>query len=211
MYYAIIGDIRNSRKLKDRANVQHTLINAVNHINQTYKKDIIKPMAIMQGDDFQVLLKSAKHIFDIIHDVMIYLENVDVRFGIGVGTLAFNHDNGSSDGPVWWHARDALDVLKKNKKYKMLIHIEGMKEQTKSLINQLLMNISLMHDMWTNSQKSFIYQMIKIYGLTDQFLQKEVSKNLQISTSTMSEKLKSTHYYEYIKNIKIVIETIEEG
>jgi len=211
MYYAIIGDIRNSRKLKDRASVQNTLINAVNHINQTYKEDIIKPMAIMQGDDFQVLLKDAKHIFDIIHDVMIYLKTIDVRFGIGVGTLSFNHDNGSSDGPVWWHARDALDVLKKNKKYKMLINIQGIKAQTACLINQLLMNVSLIHDMWTNSQRSFIYQMIKNYGLTDQFLQKEVSHTLNLSYSTISEKLKSTHYYEYLKNIALIIKTIEKG
>ena len=211
MYYAIIGDIRNSRKINNRAEIQHKLIQVIRTINDKYHKSIEKDLVVMQGDDFQVLLNSPKDMFLIMHDIMIGIPEIDIRFGIGIGDLAFNYEDGSSDGQVWWYARDALDTLKKNNKYHVLMRIHGQEEMIASLCNQLLMNNSIIHSGWTDSQKKFIYQMIAIYGLNDKIIQKEAAQRFGYSHSTMSEKLSSTHYYAYVKNIKVILKTIEEG
>lgn len=211
MYYAIIGDIRNSRKLTNRAEIQNQLIQTIQKINQKYHTSIEKDMAIMQGDDFQVLLNKPDHIFMIMHEIMMGIPEIDIRFGIGIGDLAFNYNDGSSDGKVWWHARDALDDLKQNNKYHILMMINGLDKKINTLCNQLLINTSLIQNNWTNSQKQFVYQLIDRYGLNDKIIQKDVAQTLGYSNSTISEKLSSTNYYVYIKNIKIIINTLKEG
>jgi hypothetical protein len=211
MYYAIIGDIRNSRKLTNRAKIQNQLIQTIQKINQKYHMSIEKDMAIMQGDDFQVLLNKPDHIFMIMHEIMMGIPEIDIRFGIGIGDLAFNYNDGSSDGKVWWHARDALDDLKQNNKYHILMMINGLDKKINTLCNQLLINTSLIQNNWTNSQKQFVYQLIDRYGLNDKIIQKDVAQTLGYSNSTISEKLSSTNYYAYIKNIKIIINTLKEG
>lgn len=204
MYYAIIGDLIASRKLKDRKEVQERLIDVINEMNIKYQVDIVKPMKIMQGDDFQVLLSNPAHIFDMIHDIIAVMTDVDIRFGIGMGNLSFNYDDGSSDGPVWWHARDALDIIKSNERKHMSIYIKGMNDKEELLINQLLINNQVIIDQWTLSQKSFVHALIKNYGLNDRFVQKDLAKQLNYSPSTVSEKLKSTYYYVYLENIEII-------
>jgi len=211
MYYAIIGDIRNSRKLTNRAEIQNQLIQTIQKINQKYHTSIEKNMSIMQGDDFQVLLNKPDHIFMIMHEIMMGIPEIDIRFGIGIGDLAFNYNDGSSDGKVWWHARDALDTLKKNQKYHVLIMIHGQDETISKLCNQLLINNAIIHSEWTDSQKEFMYKMFENYGLKDKIIQTEIAKRFGYSNSTVSEKLSSTHYYAYIQNIKVIMETIEEG
>jgi hypothetical protein len=211
MYYAIIGDIRDSRKIKNRAEIQNKLIHAIQKINQKYHKSIEKKLAIMQGDDFQVLLNKPQDIFSIMHDIMTSVPEIDIRFGIGIGELSFNYDGGSSDGEVWWHARDALDELKHNQKYHVLMMINGQEKTISRLCNQLLVNNAIIHSGWTDSQKEFMYKMFENYGLKDKIIQKEIAKKFGYSNSTVSEKLSSTHYYAYIQNIKVILETIEEG
>lgn len=204
MYYAIIGDLIASRKLKYRKEVQERLIDVINDINIKYQAHMVKPMKIMQGDDFQVLLNSPAHIFDMIHDIIAVMAHVDIRFGIGIGELSFNYEDGSSDGPVWWHARDALDIIKENERKHMSIYIKGISEKEQLLINQLLINNQVITDQWTLSQKSFVYALIKTYGLNDHFVQKDLAKQFNYSPSTVSEKLKSTYYYVYLENIEII-------
>ena len=57
MYYAIIGDIIDSKTIKDRLSIQNKLTNCLNVINQTYHDEIVANFTITLGDEFQGLLK----------------------------------------------------------------------------------------------------------------------------------------------------------
>ena len=55
-YIAIIGDIKNSRKIDNRKEVQTKLNGVLDEINQTYCEEIAAGFLITLGDEFQGLL-----------------------------------------------------------------------------------------------------------------------------------------------------------
>ena len=59
-YIAIIGDIKNSKELEDRKNIQVKLKTVLNEVNEKYKLVISAKFMITLGDEFQGLLCSAE-------------------------------------------------------------------------------------------------------------------------------------------------------
>ena len=55
LYTAIIGDIKGSKKLKDRWEVQNKLRTVLEEINDAYREDIASVFSITLGDEFQRL------------------------------------------------------------------------------------------------------------------------------------------------------------
>lgn len=68
-YVAIIGDIKNSRELQDRKQVQEKLEAVLNEINDTYDADIASKFLITLGDEFQGLLHCGIHTMHIISKI----------------------------------------------------------------------------------------------------------------------------------------------
>ena len=56
LYIAIIGDIKGSKKLDNRNEVQKKLTSVLDDINKKYKDDIYSKFTITLGDEFQGLL-----------------------------------------------------------------------------------------------------------------------------------------------------------
>ena len=52
-YIAIIGDIKDSKKLNDRKKIQEKLQKVLNEVNQKYYEDISSNFMITLGDEFQ--------------------------------------------------------------------------------------------------------------------------------------------------------------
>ena len=53
MYYAIIGDIKNSKDIENRYEVQEQLNHILNNVNLNYKDSIKANFLITLGDEFQ--------------------------------------------------------------------------------------------------------------------------------------------------------------
>ena len=53
MYYAIIGDIKNSKDIENRYEVQEKLKHVLNNVNSNYKDNIKANFLITLGDEFQ--------------------------------------------------------------------------------------------------------------------------------------------------------------
>ncbi|WP_051926192.1 SatD family protein [Carnobacterium jeotgali] len=62
-YAAIIGDIKDSRKIADRKEVQEQFHSILQIINEKYAEDIASNFIITLGDSFQGLLKNKQVIF----------------------------------------------------------------------------------------------------------------------------------------------------
>ena len=113
---AIIGDIRKSRLLPERKEVQDKLKMVLDEINLKYEGDISAKFLITLGDEFQGLLSNGKYALKIIQEIRMQLCPTEVRFGIGVGkiTTEINTDMAlGADGPGYYNARDAIEILKK--------------------------------------------------------------------------------------------------
>ena len=158
---AIIGDIRKSRLLPERKEVQDKLKMVLDEINLKYEGDISAKFLITLGDEFQGLLSNGKYALKIIQEIRMQLCPTEVRFGIGVGkiTTEINTDMAlGADGPGYYNARDAIEILKKNeKKNKAVLSdirlaMEGENVTKTVLVNTIFELMKSMEQTWTGRQ-----------------------------------------------------------
>ena len=73
IFTAVIGDIKNSRNLEKRNEVQVQLRNVLEEINEKYEADISAKFLITLGDELQGLLCNAKGVLKIISEIQMRL------------------------------------------------------------------------------------------------------------------------------------------
>lgn len=61
-YIAIIGDIKDSKKIENRNLIQGKLNYVLNQINKMYSSDISAAFITTLGDEFQGLLSKSTHL-----------------------------------------------------------------------------------------------------------------------------------------------------
>lgn len=118
-FIAMIGDIRNSREIKERKAVQDTLKKVLKEINLKYEEEIVSQFIVTLGDEFQGLLSEGKNLLKIIQEIKSALYPVELRFGIGVGKITTDINTEmalGADGPGYYKAREAIEIIKGNEK-----------------------------------------------------------------------------------------------
>lgn len=212
-YISIIGDIKNSRKITNRLQVQEKLKDVLAEINKKYKKDIKLPFVITLGDEFQALLFESLNTLEIIYKIKVLIPEIEIRFGIGIGNLKTKIDSITNslgtDGPVWWDARQMIDELKNSEKTEIKnlssIKIKGFRNtDIEALINQNFVLLNNIESKYTKIQKEIVGAAIKQYGFDLNFSQTELSKKLNKSVSSLNKTINSAKYYDYIKTMKII-------
>lgn len=106
-YIAIIGDVIDSKQVKNRNKLQKALKEAFHTVHDKYPNLVLSKFTITLGDEFQALLKPSSQAFEII-DQLERLVPVPFRYGIGYGTLTTDYDEEVSigaDGPAGMHVR----------------------------------------------------------------------------------------------------------
>lgn len=200
-YIAIIGDIRDSRLLNNRNDVQKYLIESLNQINEKYQEHIASDFSISMGDSIQGLLNATAPFTEIILAIELLMHSVDFRFGIGVGEIATEIDPENSqlnDGPAYHRARQVLEwIEEKEQKYstrKTNIMILSQDEETPSdrLINAIFALNTVIRKSWTERQK----EVIKAF-LENNENQYQTAEVLNVGQSTISKALKSADFYAY--------------
>lgn len=213
-YIAIIGDIKESKKLVDRKGVQEKLKEVLDEINETYIDDISSKFMITLGDEFQGLLGKGANVMNIISDVERKMYPIKIRFGVGVGeiTTDINFDMAiGADGPGYYKARSAIEYIKQSEQRSKIhtsdirIEVEGENESSTILINTILSLIKVMKDMWTDRQREIIWDM-----MTHQDGQIKAAKRLNITQSTVQKSLSNGNYYAYKESVEIVAKTLDE-
>lgn len=215
MYFALIGDIKNSKKLSKRAEIQERLQSTLNEINSLYDEHIASCFTITLGDEFQGLLKTSDQILNIIERIKMKMYPVKIRFGIGYGTIETKINRELSigaDGPAFHKARNMIDEIKKNEKAKLGKDINVMFSVDKdydALINATLALCSFVEKKWTKRQREIIYDYIQ-YGDN----QRKAANRLGITQSNIQRGMKNSGYYNYLyafDTIHAVLKRIEGG
>jgi hypothetical protein len=113
----VIGDLVASRRTHDRAGLQQALGEALSEVNATVAT--VQPFEPTVGDEFQGGCASLADATLATLLVRLSLRSrpdvsSDVRCGIGTGEVTV-HDGSRTpllqDGPGWWSARDAIEVI----------------------------------------------------------------------------------------------------
>lgn len=200
-YIAIIGDIKGSKAIKNRKEVQENLAMVLDEINDHYSDDIASRFMITLGDEFQGLLLNGTSVMKIISRIEGRLDPVKLRFGIGVGEITTKINPYmaiGADGPGYHKARAAIEYLKENEKRKqssvsdIRLEVEGENQEPQMFINTIFGLMAALKASWTNRQREIIQDMLE-----HRDNQTETAKRLNIKQPTVSKVLVTGNYYAY--------------
>lgn len=115
---AVIGDVVDSRAHPSRRQMQESLIEALNQVNQ--RLEAIQPLEPTIGDEFQAVYGTVGDALRATLLVRLALpEDIDTRFGLGWGSLVVVGESAyglTQDGPAWWAARAAVDEVEERQR-----------------------------------------------------------------------------------------------
>jgi len=206
-YIAIIGDIVDSRKQKDRKRIQERLSSLLHDINAEYSDVIASKFMITLGDEFQGLMYNGAHAVEIVDKIERVMHPVGIRFGIGVGKITTEINSNiplGADGPAYYNARNMIDDLKSIEKKKMeakinmKIKIEDNSELSE-LINTIFSLNTVLKAKWTDRQREIIDTYLKCNGT-----QSDAARELGINQSNVQKALSNSDFYAYQKSINTV-------
>ncbi len=102
----LIGDVVGSRRATDRSELHRVVTSALRRV----AAGAIDPPAFTVGDEFQGSYPRVGGAIDAALSLrLVVAPDIDIRFGIGWGTVTIlDADAGIQDGPGWWAARDAI-------------------------------------------------------------------------------------------------------
>ncbi|HJD04259.1 MAG: SatD family protein [Mediterraneibacter sp.] len=213
-FAAVIGDIKDSRKLENRKEVQKRLQKVLDRLNRKYEEDIVSSYLITLGDEFQGLLCSGKNILNMINEIKMEMYPVRLRFGIGFGTITTDIRREmalGADGPGYYRAREAVEVLKEREKKNRPVPADlclkmGEEDRDKEvLLNTVFDLLYVVEEGWTERQREIIWDML-VYGDGQQ----NTAARLSISQPTVQKALAAGSYYTYENALKNAAEILGE-
>lgn len=213
-YIAVIGDIKNSRKIGNRDGVQEKLKKVLLDINKKYSNDIASKFTITLGDEFQGLLHDGENVMDIISEIERKMYPIKIRFGIGIGEITTVIDSEraiGADGPGYYKAREAIEFLKQNEKKKQSgkpdtrIESDGEKQGTVELLNAILSLTTAVKRSWSDRQRQTVWDMLE-----HRDSQSDAAERLGIKQSSVQKNLANGNYYTYKEAMDTVKKTLSE-
>ena len=212
MYYAIIGDIKNSKDIENRYEVQEKLKHILNNVNLNYKDNIKANFLITLGDEFQGLLSKSEDILEIVKYIQREMYPIKLRFGIGVGEISTKIEKKAAigaDGPAFYAARQMIDFLREEEKHlrnqapDIQVAFYNKESFIIDEINMMLTLTKIIEDNWTDKQRYTIWDMMLNGGS-----QEICAKRMKTSQSTIARRLIDGKYLIYIKALKTIGEAM---
>ena len=213
-FVAVIGDIKDSRLLENRKEVQTHMQTILEQVNEKYEEYIASRFLITLGDEFQGLLYTGENVLHIISEIRMQLYPVHLRFGIGFGQITTDIRAEmalGADGPGYYRAREAIERLKEREKKNRPVPAElcfKMGEQnrrTEIMLNTIFNLIYVIEKNWTKRQREIIWDML-LY----EDGQQNTARRLNISQPTVQKALAAGGYYTYENALKNAAEILGE-
>lgn len=213
MYIAIIGDIINSRKIKEREKAQNKLKTILEEVNKEFKDIVASNLTITLGDEFQGLLLPKKEIFLIIDIIEKSFKPYALRFGIGYGEISTHINKEISigaDGPAYWRAREAIIDVHDNHQYS--VRKTGFLSSSKEndqLFNNMLALTDFIKSKWSKTQLEIYEYLLDERIYSEDFEQKKLAKKINMNPSAFQKRLKSSGLKLYLKSKSNLGEILE--
>ncbi|NMB01680.1 MAG: hypothetical protein GX971_09240 [Firmicutes bacterium] len=203
-YIAAKFDMVGSRKLHRRSDVQKHFLLMAEDINVKFSDYLEAEFIVTHGDEAQVLLKAsqAKWVFRMFEHLSISMAEVDLRCGVGLGTLSTDLQEISigMDGEAWQNAKHAIDTAKKKRQ---TIGFFGFDSELQTHLNAIGNLLCHLQARWTKEQTETIRL------LSQEHTQKEIAVLLGISQAAVSKRLTAAgwqHYYCGRESLEMLLE-----
>jgi len=191
VFVALIGDIRGSRELDDRKEVQGEFKRVVGTLNEHIPDSAIASrFTVTTGDEFQALLTDATAAVEAAVSASDRFHPARLRFGIGRGGLDTEVNPNQAigmDGPCFHRAREAIDSAKKDETW---LRVGGWSNDLDRQVNSMFDLVQCVREDWTDRQAQFAL------ALKQKDTQKRVADHYEVSKSTVSESLSAGHVQE---------------
>lgn len=212
MYIALIGDIIESKKIQDRAQVQQQLLRLMKELNWQYQDYLISPFTVTTGDEFQALFSPNSYMFQIIDQLSVAFSPYEIRFGIGVGEMVteINKEQSiGSDGPAYWLAREAINHIHDKNDYGINhISVFLADEEVAWTVNAMLAACSFVQSKWTEVQYDVLKQLLTENIYDETFSHKEIARSLGITPSAFNKRIKASGLKIYLRNKRVAMNQI---
>ena len=212
MYSALIGDIIESKKIQDRAQVQQQLLRLMKKLNWQYQDYLISPFTVTTGDEFQALFSPNSYMFQIIDQLSVAFSPYEIRFGIGVGEMVteINKEQSiGSDGPAYWLAREAINHIHDKNDYGINhISVFLADEEVTWTVNAMLAACSFIQSKWTEVQYDVLKQLLTENIYDETFSHKEMARSLGITPSAFNKRIKASGLKIYLRNKRVAMNQI---
>ncbi|RSJ27147.1 SatD family protein [Streptococcus intermedius] len=212
MYIALIGDIIESKKIQDRAQVQQQLLRLMKELNWQYQDYLISPFTVTTGDEFQALFSPNSYMFQIIDQLSVAFSPYEIRFGIGVGEMVteINKEQSiGSDGPAYWLAREAINHIHDKNDYSINhISVFLADEEVTWTVNAMLAACSFIQSKWTEVQYDVLKQLLTENIYDETFSHKEIARSLGITPSAFNKRIKASGLKIYLRNKRVAMNQI---
>ena len=130
------------------------------------------------------------------------MQPYQVRFGIGLGKILTDINPELSigaDSPAYWHARKAINYIHQKNDYgNTQIAVYSDNEEKISIINTLIASSEAIKSDWRASQEMVLKELLSMGIYDEHFDQKHLAKRLELSTSALSKRLKSSNIKIYL-------------
>lgn len=113
MVVAVIADIVGSRRLRDRAQAQRMFDEIIARVEREHPL-ALEPLRPTVGDEQQGVYRTLDEAMVGVLLLQLALpEGVEFRYGLGVGEIRAieSAHRELTDGPGWWAAREAIDIV----------------------------------------------------------------------------------------------------
>ena len=212
MYIALIGDIIESKKIQDRAQVQQQLLRLMKELNWQYQDYLISPFTVTTGDEFQALFSPNSYMCQIIDQLSVAFSPYEIRFGIGVGEMVteINKEQSiGSDGPAYWLAREAINHIHDKNDYGINhISVFLADEEVTWTVNAMLAACSFIQSKWTEVQYDVLKQLLAANIYDETFSHKEMARSLSITPSAFNKRIKASGLKIYLRNKRVAMNQI---
>lgn len=213
-YIALIGDIIDSKQIKERESFQESLKETFININKEYKSTIASNFTLTIGDEFQALLKVDGKLMQLLDSLYIQIP-ADFRLGLGYGEITTKIDPSLSigaDGEAFWKARDAIKyVYTNNYNGRSNILFKSHNEGLDSTINSLFILTESLKFQWTDLQKETFAKMLEEGIYSESFNQQEFASKLGISESSLSKRLTASNIKIYLRGRQEITKILEDN
>jgi hypothetical protein len=192
-FVALIGDIRGSRELDDRGQVQRDLETVLAETDDALDEALAAGFVVTTGDEFQALFE-APRVVDPMGWIAERLPELTLAYGIGFGGLdtELKPEAVGMDGPCFHRARHALNRAKDENRWawaKATDAADADGDATTQL-SRVLGAVGALRSDWTPTQACYAH------ALRHADTQRAVAARADKSPSTISESLKAAHHRE---------------
>ncbi len=203
-YFVIIGDMVQSRKIRERQKVQEAFQQALQRVQQEYELEIVSPLTLTIGDEFQTVLNKADRFFPMINRLEEYLPEIRFRFGLGVGTISTALNRKAAigmDGPAFHFARQALEQARQHQR--RFVFACTQPKATKR-IDLLFHWIDIVTSTWSKEK----HRILRLSQL--RLTQKAIAEAIGISQPAVSQHIRQPAFKLVLQTQQVIEEEISD-